>query len=77
MDYCLALDDSVTCLDAASCSCNEACWKLGECAHDHSGDGVCESSCRTLVKQEGAQRYRENRCFLESACSEIAVYGAL
>lgn len=77
MDYCLALDDSVTCLDAARCSCNESCWKRGECAKDHSGDAECERACTTLVQQDGAARYRENRCILEHACSEIAACGAL
>lgn len=77
MDYCLALDDSVTCLDAARCSCNESCWKRGECARDHSGDAECERACVTLVQQDGMARYRENRCVLEHACSEITACGAL
>lgn len=77
MDYCLALDDSVTCLDAARCSCNESCWKRGECAKDHSGDAECERACVTLVQQDGAARYRENRCVLEHGCSELAACGAL
>ncbi|HEY1099140.1 MAG TPA: hypothetical protein VGF99_09430, partial [Myxococcota bacterium] len=72
MDYCLALDASVTCLDAATCSCNEACWKRGECAGSHADDDECERSCRTLVKQEGAARYRENRCILERSCSALS-----
>lgn len=77
MDYCLALDDSVTCLDAARCSCNESCWKRGECAKNHSGDADCERACITLVQQDGVARYRENRCVLEHACSDIAACGAL
>jgi len=77
MDYCLALDSSVTCLDAATCSCNESCWKRGECAGDHDHDAECERTCLTLVKHEGISRYRENRCVLERSCAEIATCGAL
>lgn len=76
MDYCLALDSSVTCLDAATCSCNESCWKRGECSGNHDGDSECEQTCATLVKQEGVARYRENRCVLESTCADIAVCSA-
>jgi hypothetical protein len=77
MDYCLALDDALTCLDAARCSCSESCWKRGECAKDHRGDAECERACVTLVQQDGVARYRENRCVLEHGCSDIAACGAL
>ncbi len=73
MDYCLALDDSVTCLDAAACSCAESCWKRGECAKDHGDDDDCERSCRILVNVEGERRYRENRCVLENRCDRLVV----
>jgi len=77
MDYCLALDSSVTCLDAARCSCNESCWKRGECSGNHDDDDECERSCNILVRQEGLSRYRENRCVLEHACTDIAICSSL
>jgi hypothetical protein len=74
-DFCFAQAES--CADAVACTCNESCWKRGECAGDHGSDVNCEAACRTLLLQRPAAIYDENRCVIESACGAIAACARL
>ncbi len=69
-DYCFV--DADDCAKAAVCSCDEGCWKRGECVKDHSNDVECTRACVTLMQQHPTERYREDRCVLEQGCDAIA-----
>lgn len=72
-DFCVA--DAASCADAVVCTCEESCWRRGECAGDHADDARCASTCAKLATQTPTPIYVENRCVLESACADIAACG--
>ena len=61
------------CAVAAAAPCEEACWKKGECAGDHTTDKQCTDACKAMVKQLPAATFRESRCVIETKqCADLA-----
>jgi hypothetical protein len=72
-DFCIA--EAETCADMVLCTCDESCWRRGECAGDHGDDARCTAACRRIAEQRPIETYRENRCVLESPCSDLPACG--
>ncbi|MDP2340188.1 MAG: hypothetical protein Q8O67_04455 [Deltaproteobacteria bacterium] len=70
VDACLAA--APDCLEAAACACDGGCGRIDACSGAEP-DATCVGTCDTLVEQEPAQTYLENRCRIDAAeCADLA-----
>jgi hypothetical protein len=76
-DFCMASSVDGSCADVVTCTCEEACWKKGECTGDHTDNARCTAACKKLVEQDPVGSYRDNRCMIENKCADIAACGAV
>jgi hypothetical protein len=70
VDACLAA--APDCLEAGACACSGGCARIDACSGAEP-DPTCVGTCDTLVEQETAQTYLENRCRIDATeCADLA-----
>lgn len=57
------------CSELALCVCPDACAHVDACTGD--ADATCQDTCETLIEQDPAASFQENRCKMESACADL------
>lgn len=57
------------CAALVLCVCPDACARVDECTGDP--DATCLNTCETLIEQDPAAGFQENRCKMESACADL------
>lgn len=63
------------CGDLALCACPDACARVDECTGDP--DASCVNTCETLIEQDPAGGFQENRCKMESSCADLPACSAI